>query len=125
MRRGYIFLEILMGVALTGLVFVGAVAMFGDMRLKMQERQLESAARHLMTDCRIAQQHNMFVVASDKIDGHTIVNSISIFPGYDEEYYSIGKDIALDSKQYYFQDMGCKGVYFGGVCNVIVFFKQS
>lgn len=123
MRRGYIFLEILMGVALAGLVFVGAVAMFGDMRLKMQERQLESAARHFMADCRMVQQSNMFRIMEDKIGEDRITNQLLILAGYDKEYYVIDTDMVStdDNKIYLFSDMGCKGVYFDNVTEIIRF----
>ena len=123
MRRGYIFLEILMGIALTGLVFVGAVAMFGDMRLKMQEHQLESAARHFMADCRMVQQGNMFRITEDKIGEDRITNQLLILAGYDKEYYVINTDMVLtdDNKIYLFSDMGCKGVYFDNVIEPIRF----
>ncbi len=122
MRRGYIFLEILMGVALTGLVFVGAVAMFGDMRLKMQQHQLESAARHFMADCRMVQQGNMFTIPENNIDGEKILNHLLIYSGYGGEEYSIGAQISdISAKHYYFQDMGCKGVYLDKMNDAIRF----
>ena len=116
-------MEILMGVALTGLVFVGSVAMFGDMRLKMQEHQLESAARHFMADCRKVQQNNMYVIANDKIDGKEVVNQLLILAEYDKEYYDINTDVVSfeNDQRISFSDMGCKGVYFGWYNEVIRF----
>lgn len=115
-------MEILMAVALTGLVFVGAVAMFGDMRLKMQEHQLESAARHFMADCRMVQQGNMFTIPENNIDGEKILNHLLIFSGFDGDNYSIGAQISdISAKHYYFQDMGCKGVYLSKMNDAIRF----
>ncbi len=111
-----------MGVALAGLVFVGAVAMFGDMQVKMQEHQLESAARHFMSDCRMVQQGNMFTIPENNIDGEKILNHLLISSGYGGEEYSIGAQISdISAKHYYFQDMGCKGVYFDNVTEIIRF----
>lgn len=115
MRRGYIFLEILMGIALTGLVFVGAVAMFGDMRLKMQEHQLESAARKFISDCRAIQQYNMYVTAEDKVEEEKIIYQYKIVAPFNENYYTIDiNDSSKEHKKYYFADVGCDKVYFGG-----------
>ncbi len=114
-----------MGVALTGLVFVGAVAMFGDMRLKMQERQLESAARHFMADCRMVQQGRMYIVPEYEIGGNKIVNDYKITAYLNEGYYTFDiNNASIQSKKYSFADMGCYGVYFVGTGTKEILFSN-
>ena len=122
MRRGYIFLEILMGVALAGLVFVGAVAMFGDMRLQLQQRQMDTAARWFIADCRMIQQGNMFSIRENIFGEDTIFNHKRIVAPYDKEYYAIDfYNTGLATDTYSFRDMGCGGVYFSTMNDIIEF----
>lgn len=105
-RRGSVLIELLCVVGLLGIFLSYMVLQMGDVKGRLQNMQVNLAARRLIMDARGVQEYNMF----DKGDSGF---SIDVSNGI--EYYTIrpqvGTVITKDMRRY-FADFGCAGVYF-------------
>lgn len=105
-RRGTVLIELLCVVGLLGIFLSYMVLQMGDVEGRLQNMQVNLAARRLIMDARGVQEYNMF----DKDDNGS---QIVITPG--NAYYTIRpqvETIVTRDMMRYFADFGCAGVRF-------------
>lgn len=105
-RRGSVLIELLCVVGLLGLFLSYMVLQMGDVEGRLQNMQVNLAARRLIMDARGVQEYNMFDKSNS---GYSIDVSNGI------EYYTIRPQVGTvttKDMRRYFADFGCAGVYF-------------
>ena len=101
-RPGYLLLEILCAVALMSVLLGVVIVRFGDGNKRLQEQQLNMAARRFITECRRVQQYNMYAKFG---------NRLGITYGIGNNYFLI-EETGQPAEKYKFADEGCGDIVF-------------
>ncbi|MBQ0108271.1 MAG: hypothetical protein KBS34_04045 [Phascolarctobacterium sp.] len=104
-RRGSVLIELLCVVGLLGLFLSYMVLQMGDVEDRLQNMQVNLAARRLIMDARGAQEYNMFECGKKPLKFLATVNT-------DNYRISVNNDVITRDKIFYFADFGCDKVYF-------------
>ena len=95
-------LEILCAVALMSALLGVVIVRFGDGNRRLQEQQLNMAARRFIMECRRVQQYNMYA---------TLENRMGITYDIGDNYFLIGRS-GQPAERYRFADEGCGDIVF-------------
>lgn len=104
-RRGSVLIELLCVVGLLGLFLSYMVLQMGDVEGRLQNMQVNLAARRLIMDARGAQEYNMFECGKKFLYFNAAVNTDNYQIYFDSE-------VITRDKIFYFADFGCDKVYF-------------
>lgn len=101
-KTGYVLLEIVCAAAFVSILLGLTVTRFGDVRRRLQEQQLNMAARKFVMECRRVQQYNMYA---------KFENRLGIIYDRGNNYFLISSS-GLTAEKYRFADEGCGDIVF-------------